>query len=269
VVGGVSGSDGIIAEGSVFLQAMSPVTVSEQIQAEDIYIIATDDDNDGPGEKDDLIVENGVTLHSTAGDIILCAGDDLIIEDGGTLIAAGAIQLNGDCGNADSSGSSMDLQGVIDATALTISGGADDDVIALTHLTTEMPTTIDLGAGNDNLNLGSYAALLTNIDGVIDGFQSQLTVLGGDGVDSMSVDDSGDVEDNIGTLTDSTITGLGMDKGINYGGVEIIDVFLGGGNDTFNVQSTLEGTTTTIHSNNGNDTFNISSAAPANQGTLP
>ena len=112
------------------------------------------------------------------------------------------------------------------------------------------------------------ATELTNSGGVVEGILSLLTVNGGAGIDTLSVDDSGDDTDQSMTFTSSLITGLGMAEGIAYATVEQIDIASGSGNNTVNVQSTLEGTGTTIIANAGDDTFNISSDAPINSGTL-
>ena len=82
-----------------------------------------------------------------------------------------------------------------------------------------------------------------------------VTVSGGDGFDVLEVDDSGDADGNIGTLTDHSITGLGMGEGILYSTVEQIDVALGQGDDIFNIQSTAAGSRSVIHGNDGNDTL--------------
>ncbi|RLB73277.1 MAG: hypothetical protein DRH06_10730, partial [Deltaproteobacteria bacterium] len=275
-IGGVGdGYDGIVAEGFVQIIASSPVTVSESVVAAGIHIVATDDDIDGtPATNDDLIVEDGVTLNAFAGDITLCAGDDLIVSVGSTLTATESILLTGDCTYpaatyvADAAGSVIDLQGVIEASTLIVSGGSDNDTVILTHLAANMPATINLGAGDDQLSVGSMATELTNSGGVVEGILSLLTVNGGAGIDTLSVDDSGDDTDQSMTFTSSLITGLGMAEGIAYATVEQIDIASGSGNNTVNVQSTLEGTGTTIIANAGDDTFNISSDAPINSGTL-
>jgi Ca2+-binding RTX toxin-like protein len=270
IVGGVSaGADGFVAAGEVVLMASSPVTITESIKAADIHIVAMDDDIDGTAAtNDDLIVEDGVVLNATAGNVTLCAGDDLLVSTGATLMATGNIILTGDCGDADDEGSTISLLGTIEATTLIVNGNGDDDTIVITHLAENTPAFINLGDGDDQLLLGSKATPSSNEGGVAEGMLSLLTVNGGGGIDTLSVDDSGDITDQVATVTSTFITGLGLAEGIAYAGIERLDIALGSGNDLINVQSTLEGTTTTITSNDGDDTFNISSDAPANQGTL-
>ena len=54
-----------------------------------------------------------------------------------------------------------------------------------------------------------------------------LDVDGGDGLDTLNVDDTGDATPNSGVLTATTLTGLGMGVGITYGAVEVLNISLG------------------------------------------
>ena len=58
------------------------------------------------------------------------------------------------------------------------------------------------------------------------------------GSDWLYIDDSGDTLGNTGTLTSTTITGLGMAGSITYGTVEHVVITLGSGGDTFTIEST-------------------------------
>ena len=262
-VGGVSEADGVQADGGVNITNSSPVTVVETIQAADIVITAGDDAADGTVEtNDDLIVRSGVTVFSTGGDVILRAGDNLIIETGATVMAAGIIELYGDyneVGNADAAGGIVDLQGSVIANALEIYGNSDDDTIVLPGLPSGVPATVWMGDGNDLLYVGSEAIPSANTGGVADSLADLLTVYGEGGTDTLNVDDSGDEDGNIGTLTDSRITGLGMAEGIVYDTVEEIEINLGSGDDTFNVRSTSVGTRAQINANGGDDSLFVSS----------
>ncbi|MCA9011601.1 MAG: hypothetical protein KDB01_17735, partial [Planctomycetaceae bacterium] len=65
------------------------------------------------------------------------------------------------------------------------------------------PTTIRTGTGTDVVNI-------TSDDTTIDQITALLTVAG-DGInDTLNIDDSADVNDNVGTLTERTLTGLDM-----------------------------------------------------------
>jgi len=262
-VGGVSGEgEGINTLGKVNIVASSPITVTETIQAADILITANDDATDGtPDSNDDLIVKDGVTLWSTSGKVTLRAGDDLIIEKGATVRAAGAVELFGDFGNADAGvGSIMDLQGTIEGSSLEVTGAGDKDTVVLFRLAGGMSTTVRLGAGDDSLLVGSQAKVASNHGGIVDDLDSLLTVHGGEGDDTLTVDDSGDATDNVGILTDNSITGLGMAKGIVYDALEQVDIALGSGSDAFTVASSMTGTTT-ITAGLGADEIEIQDSA--------
>ena len=67
------------------------------------------------------------------------------------------------------------------------------------------PTTIDSGAGNDTINV-------TNDQHLLDQITALLTLDTGTGTDTVNLDDSLDTNDNAGTLTGSTLTGLDMPR---------------------------------------------------------
>ena len=70
----------------------------------------------------------------------------------------------------------------------------------------------------------------------------------------MNVDDTGNTTGQIGFLTSTLLTGLGMGaSGITYSGLAHLNINLGSGLDTFNVQSTAAITVTTL--NTGSDAF--------------
>ena len=88
-------------------------------------------------------------------------------------------------------------------------------------------------------------------------------------VDTAIIDNSNSPAADIGALTESRLTGLGMGPdtviankplpgGITYRDLEALDVRLGFGNDTFTIQSTHAGTTT-VEAGGGNDLINVQS----------
>src|SRR5262249_10589083 len=86
--------------------------------------------------------------------------------------------------------------------------------------------------------------------------------------DTLNVDDTGDVSSNSGVLTATQFTGLGMGVGITYGTVEVLNISLGAGGNSFNVQATAAGTATTLISGNGRDTRSIDSHGASPNGTV-
>ena len=93
-VGGLTEDKGIVAKGPVSLDASSPITVEKDIyidqEGANITLTAHDDDNDTPGNRDDIVVKSGVSVIAEHGSVILQAGDDVIIEDGALVQAGGA-----------------------------------------------------------------------------------------------------------------------------------------------------------------------------------
>ncbi len=285
---GMGGEHGVKAEGSIEIIAHSPVTVSLDMISGSSILIETDDDSD----NDDIVIEAGVTLETTGGDdITLRSGDNIIVEAEAVIDSSGNVVFNSDAGGSDSQGSRIDLQGTVIASEdLTITGNDDldifdlqgditaneiiingmggDDILALTELKLGVDATVDMGAGDDLVNLGSMAQIDSNTGGVVDTISGLLSISGSEGYDTLHVDDSGDEDGNIGTLTQTTITGLGMAEGIEYGTLENIIIDLGMADDTFNVQGTASGADTRLNGNDGNDISNISSDAPDNQGDL-
>jgi hypothetical protein len=128
-------------------------------------------------------------------------------------------------------------------------------------------TTLNLGAGTDTVNVGSQEP---NAGGTLAGIQGALIVVGGSGSDTANVDDTGDTTVNqTGTLTATALTGLGMGaKGITYSGLAALNIALGSGGNTFNVQATAAPTATTVTAATGTNTFNIGSLAPATAGIV-
>src|SRR5205823_6358268 len=131
------------------------------------------------------------------------------------------------------------------------------------------PTAIDAGAGDDTVRVGH--------DGTVDELDALLALEGGAGTDALVVDDSADTNDNLGTLTQATLTGLdmvaraGVDRvytvtpaplpleGLNYSDFASLAISLGSGNDRFNVRGTLPATT--IDTGGGDDVVYVSDRA--------
>ena len=74
--------------------------------------------------------------------------------------------------------------------------------------TIDGPTTVDLGSGDNTVNVGSNAPTLTA--GVLSHIAAFLTLTAGTGHDKLYVDDRGTTVDRVGDVTATRITGLGM-----------------------------------------------------------
>ena len=145
---------------------------------------------------------------------------------------------------------------------LTIRLGAGDTQFDV--LSTANASVLELGDGSDVVNVSSDAP--SNL-GTLDLLAGHLTIDGQAGVDTVNLSDVGDTDDNTGTLTSTDLTGLDT-AGVTYAALEFLNIGLGSGNDTFNVQSTLLGALTTVDAGPGTDRINVSSDAPANLGTV-
>jgi Ca2+-binding RTX toxin-like protein len=118
---------------------------------------------------------------------------------------------------------------------------------------TSGPTTINAHGGINTFNVGSLAPAA---NGTLAGIQGALTLNGSGGADVANIDDSGDATGQSGTLTATSLTGLGMGGAITYGGLNSLAVNLGLGNDTFTVAAT-HGTTTSVDAGPGADTVSL------------
>jgi len=204
------------------------------------------------------------------------AGADVVVVNGPGVGAALAIEdTDGVAFGLDFSAETADLSGTLTSTqitglglggaisyagvsalGITLGSGNDTFNVQSTHAST--PTTLDAGPGNDTINVGSLAP---DAGGTVNDISGPLTVNGQGGSDTLNVDDTGDMTPNTGTLTATTLAGLGMLGGITYGTLESVNIGLGSGDDTLNVQSIDATTPTTLNAGLGNDTVNIGSLA--------
>ena len=140
---------------------------------------------------------------------------------------------------------------------LTLATGDGNDTVNVQAI--GAPAVITLGAGNDTVNVGTQAP---GLGSVVSGIGSELTVIGGSGTGNLFIDDSSDTAPSTGTLTNSTIAGLGMAGGITYQGIAGLTITLGSGGNTFAVLSN-DTQVTTILGGEGNNTFTIAATAGA------
>jgi Ca2+-binding RTX toxin-like protein len=140
-----------------------------------------------------------------------------------------------------------------DLENLTLDAGTGNNQIKVRAQAGNLVTTINAGAGNDTVTVGSATATLNDIAGT-------LTVDGQGGTtDKLVLDDSGDATANTGSLTGTTVTGLGMSKPLSFKNVENLEARLGTGNDTFTVVGTQKGVATLITTGAGSDTVIVGS----------
>ena len=278
----VTGSGyGMQAGGGVYVNTDCPLEISSDVFAQGDIVKQA---GTSLGETNsDLTVDPGVTIQSANGYVSLIAGTAVILEGSSSqittiasnasyvsivagtnvtvqpdvVIAAGYTGKNSSTnvtiqGDAYTSGSTtyLNLDGVITGTKLTITGGHDNDVINLTNVQAGTPTEIDAGSGNDTIDIGSKATT-TNTGGVVSTIADALTINGQGGTNTINIDDSGDTAGPTGTLTSTTLTGLGMPGSITYGTTEYLNINLGAGPDTFTISST--GAVTNLYTGAGSN----------------
>jgi Ca2+-binding RTX toxin-like protein len=89
-----------------------------------------------------------------------------------------------------------------------------------------------------------------------------------DQVDSATIYNDRQTADQTGTLTAASLTGLGMGSPINYGSLEVLEIFLGSGDDTFLVGGTMKRedafqTVTMLNTGPGDDVVTVTLDADA------
>jgi hypothetical protein len=137
---------------------------------------------------------------------------------------------------------------VVGTTTSVLAGPANDHV---TIQATGGPTTVNLGSGTNFVSVGSAAP------SVVNGIQGALTLIGA-GSDFLSIHDSGSTAGKTGTLTATSLTGLGMGaSGIAYNGFSLLFISLGSGADSFSITATPASTITSIKMGGGNDSLSV------------
>ena len=228
-------------------------------------------------------VDGPTTINATSGTDTINIGS-LAPASGGILgDIAGMVTVTGDKAtvvNVDDTGdpdaetgtltastlSGLDLGGTISYSGLAqlnISLGLGGNTFYIAGTAAGTATSLDSGSGNDTVNVGTTAS---QANGVVDPVAGPVTINGGGGFDVLNVNDTGSAIDKTGTLTKDTITGLGMGGGITYDSVQTVNVSLGSGNNTFNVQSTS--VETNILGGWFKNVFNVGSLAPLLGGIL-
>ncbi|MEX0958007.1 MAG: LEPR-XLL domain-containing protein [Burkholderiales bacterium] len=282
-VGLIAGDDLVIeagstvnAAGAVSLSVGGNLLLSGTILADSLSLEGNDNDN----VFVITTLATDTTLRTHGGNDIIHVGSDatFVSNTGGHVNAINATLVI-DAGNGsgfdtltvDDSGDAADNSGVLTANSITglgmtggridysgiedlaIALGSSDD--ALTILSThQSDTRVHTGAGADTVNVGS---------GSVNGIDGALFIDGGntEGNDTLNIDDQSDTAGKAGTLTGSALTGLGMAAGIDYSGIEVLNIDLGSGADVFNVQGTSA--VTNLALNDGDDRIHVSSEASA------
>ncbi|HEY9803534.1 MAG TPA: hypothetical protein V6D25_24535 [Leptolyngbyaceae cyanobacterium] len=194
------------------------------------------------GNNVNLLVENNFDIGSSA---TINAGNEVVIQ--------------GDYNNRNIAGASINIDGWIYAQQMSIYTQDNNDILNIRRLATA--TNIYTGGGDDVVNIGSSQNRTNEI-------QKRLTIYGESqsDVDTLNIDNSGDISNSIGILTNTSLTGLGIGEGIYYNGFEVFNLKLGTGNDDFTILNTSA--TTNIDSGLGDDRFRVGPKVDANGNVL-
>ncbi len=120
---------GFLGGGAVNITASCTIDVKEDVISETDYIVLTATER--AADVDDLIVRDGITVWSKTSYVTLRAGDDVTLEEGSFVLAAGKVTISGDYGSADAAGTPISLLGVVGGSEVEVNGNADDDTIIL------------------------------------------------------------------------------------------------------------------------------------------
>ena len=150
-------------------------------------------------------------------------------------------------------GAMIDVRGGIEAVSLRIEGGLDRDTIDVGAV--QVPTVIDAGAGDDDIRIGDPDTGLTNAGTNL----AAVTVIGGSGGDTLTLDDSGRTGAAEGVVTGTAVTGFGLNAGdeIRYEDIERVDIDLGSGGSEVTVEGTQPGVVLSIRGGSAGDTFTV------------
>jgi hypothetical protein len=124
--------------------------------------------------------------------------------------------------------------------ALNVAGGSGGNLFTVLATGAGYTTTLVSGKGTDNVVVGDP---LSTGGSIVDLIRGPLVIKDSDGKDGLTVDDSASQTNKTGTLTDTMLSGLGMGGTITYPQCLGVNLFLGLGPDTLNVQSTSTSTT--------------------------
>jgi Ca2+-binding RTX toxin-like protein len=273
------GSQGyVLAPGTLANTGMAPVTYDG---VESLVLTAS--------PYDDTITVRG-TESATAVTINAGGGNDTINVGGGLLFPTlgtiqGALTVNGGDGsdvlNLNDWGTFSPQSYTLTANTLTRTGAANitytsvslvvnaggaDDTFTVLGVAVDTPVTLNAGAGNDTINVGSAAKSL-------DWIWSALTVNGEGGTDVLNINDQASISGQGYTLTANSLTRPGAAP-IHFGTVESLLFTASNFNDTVTISSIPAGTAVTVNAGGGNDTLvgpntaNTWMINGANSGTL-
>ena len=135
-------------------------------------------------------------------------------------------------------------------TGITVAATAGNDVVNIENSAAGTPITVNLGGGNDTVNITPLTLDLGNI-------QANVTLSGGAGTDALNVDDQRhSASGQVYTLGAGAVTRTGS-ASISYANFHTVVVNGGSGSATYSVEDTGAPSGTTLNTGDGSDTVNI------------
>ncbi|MGN6642873.1 MAG: beta strand repeat-containing protein, partial [Verrucomicrobiota bacterium] len=268
------GTGGVIYAGVISL-TLSLGSGNDTLTIGSTALIPVTVNGDAGNDTFNIQATTGVTLiNGGSGSDIFNLGSLTPATLGTVNAIAGALTLEGGAGsdtmNVDDSGDATANTGLL--TANTLSGlglgavvnyaavemlhinlGSGNDTFNLHSTLASTTTTVSTGAGANTVNVGSDAPVA---GGTLNDIQGALIVVGS-GSDVLNLDDSGDTTPNAGFLIPANLTGLGMGAGITFSGLDVLNVSLGSGDDTFSINDMTDATITRIDGGAGSNTATL------------
>lgn len=222
------------------------IAASLSVQGNTTAVLNVDDGGNGVGKTGAL---SSTTVTGISAGTITYAGIAALNLMLGTADDVLAIASTGTATSVNTGGGADTVTVMTTAHAVTLSTGLGDDQVDVR--TTGAALSVDTGTGDNTILAGSNGILG---GGTLGGIVGALDVTGG-GTNVFSLDDGGNASGTTATLTASSLTGLNP-GGITFHGITTFSLVLGSGDDTFNIDHTIAGTTT-VASGDGDDTFNV------------
>ncbi len=232
----------------------STLTINTGSAADQIYFGSTATPSGGA---------TGGTLSDIRGQVVLQNGSDdtLVLDDSGdtslqqmTVLSASQI-----------AGIGMDTNASVQfgtVAALQLQFGSGKDIVSVTGATSNIH--MDLGGGDDDVTLAGAG-------NTVSGFASQLTISGGQGNDTLTVNDTGDTAVRNVAVTGTTIQGLtpgNASGGFFYDTLEQVTLDLGTATDTVSVTGTSTATTIDTSHGSHSDAITVGTSLSAMGGNL-
>ncbi|SHL67163.1 hypothetical protein SAMN05444414_1269 [Roseovarius marisflavi] len=156
--------------------------------------------------RDNITFTTG-SVAAAGSDLTIAADDDLTQDLGALFTAGNLITLSIDLGDADAPRATMALNGALEAQAIEMLGGADDDIFRINVTAIDGNTNLRAGSGDDDIFINRLPSMTTVRDGLRDSF----TIDGQAGTDVTEIDLTG-VSDVVINTSDSGAPDEGLDR---------------------------------------------------------